>query len=88
MDIVEHRLIYFQVSFKSEDVKGRMLRAGATWAIRRSSSCEDLSDGRNRWLVYRVFSAASYSRSMNSSYINFLLQQRKRTVAALAKTVQ
>jgi hypothetical protein len=39
-----------------------LLRAGATWAIRRSSSCEDLSYGRNRWLVNRVFSAASHSR--------------------------
>jgi hypothetical protein len=38
------------------------LRAGATWAIRRSCCCEDLSYGRNRWLVNRVFSAASHSR--------------------------
>jgi hypothetical protein len=39
-----------------------LLRAGATWTIRRSSSCEDLSYGRNRWLVNRVFSATSHSR--------------------------
>jgi hypothetical protein len=60
-----------------------MLRAGATWAIRRSSSSEDLSDGRNRWLVNRVFSAASYSRSMNNSYINFLLQHLTFTLLSL-----
>jgi hypothetical protein len=39
-----------------------VLRAGAIWAIRRSSSCEDLSRGRSRWLVNRVLNAASHSR--------------------------
>jgi hypothetical protein len=38
-----------------------VLRVGATWSIRCSSSREDLSYGRNRWLVNRVRSAASHS---------------------------
>jgi hypothetical protein len=41
----------------------QLLRVGATLAIRRcSSGREDLSYGRNRWLVNRVRSAASHSR--------------------------
>jgi hypothetical protein len=48
-----------------------LLRAGATWAIRRSCCCEDLSYGRNRWMVNRVLNAASYSRITYNSYINF-----------------
>jgi hypothetical protein len=39
-----------------------MLSAGATWGIRRSSSCGDLSCRRSRWLVNRVLNAASHSR--------------------------
>jgi hypothetical protein len=49
----------------------RMLRAGATWAI------EDLSYGRNRWLVNRVLNAASYSRITTTLTLTFPLQQRK-----------
>jgi hypothetical protein len=51
-----------------------MLRAGAAWAIRRSSSCEDLSYGRNRWLVNRVLNAASHSRITTTLTSTFLLQ--------------
>ena len=49
----------------------KLLRAGGTWAIRRSCCCEDLSYGRNRWLVNKVFSAASHSRitiTLTSTY--------------------
>jgi hypothetical protein len=42
----------------------QLLREGAVWAIRRSSSCEDLSYGRSRWLVNRVLNAASHSRTI------------------------
>jgi hypothetical protein len=41
----------------------KLLRVDATWAIRCSSSREDLSYGRNRWLVNRVRSAASHSNN-------------------------
>jgi hypothetical protein len=47
--------------------RGHVLRAGAAWAIRRSSSCEDLSHGRNRWLVNRVLNAASHSRIITTT---------------------
>jgi hypothetical protein len=48
-----------------------MLSAGAIWEIRRSSSCGGLSCGRSRWLVNRVLNAASHSRIIYNSYINF-----------------
>jgi hypothetical protein len=41
---------------KRHCVARQVLRAGVTWAIRRSSSCKYLNHGRNRWLVYRVLS--------------------------------
>jgi hypothetical protein len=44
-----------------------------TWATRRSSSCDDLSYRKDRWLINCVFSAASHYRLINNSYINFLL---------------
>jgi hypothetical protein len=52
-----------------------LLRAGAVWAIRRSSSCEDLRYGRNRWLVNRVLNPASHSRITTTLTSTFLLQQ-------------
>jgi hypothetical protein len=52
-----------------------LLRAGAIWAIRRSSSCEDLSHRRSRWLVNRVLDAASHSRITTTLTSTFQLQQ-------------
>jgi hypothetical protein len=51
------------------------LSAGAIWEIRRSSSCEDLSCGKSRWLINRVLNAASHSRITTTLTSTFPLQQ-------------
>jgi hypothetical protein len=45
-----------------------------SWAIKRRSSCEDLSYRRSRWLVNRVLNAASHSRITTTLTSTFPLQ--------------
>jgi hypothetical protein len=73
--------------FKHRDAyKPSLLKAGAAWAIRRSSSCEDLSYRRSRWLVNRVLNATSHTRIKTTLTSTFPLQHSRPTSSPFKST--